>query len=61
MLTFDELVKIKFLLDRSKIWNGQGWTQHPVHPYLYNQVLTLINREIEEQIKTKETEVCSST
>lgn len=47
MITRDELIEMERQLDTSKVWNGQGWTQHPVHPFKYNKVLAIIRREID--------------
>ena len=34
------------VLDSSKMWSGQGWTYHPIHPFKYLPLMEKVRAEL---------------
>lgn len=43
---FQLLVDLDRLLDSSKIWGGQEWTYHPIHPVKYRPMAERVRAEL---------------
>ena len=40
------LSEISRVLDSSRVWGGQGWVYHPIHPFKYLPLREKIDQEL---------------
>ena len=48
---FQILSEVDQLLNGSRIWAGQDWTYHPIHPVKYMPVANKIRKALDDIIK----------
>ena len=44
------LSEVLRVLESSRIWNGQGWTYHPIHPVKYEALIGKVRTELDRVI-----------
>jgi len=45
---FQVLADILKLLEGSRMWSGQGWSYHPIHPFKYLPVRDQVRRALDD-------------
>ena len=48
---FEILAEVDKLLNGSRIWAGQDWTYHPIHPVKYMPMANKIRKALDELYK----------
>ena len=48
---FQILAKVDALLNSSRIWGGQEWVYHPIHPVKYRPVAEQVRQALDNIIK----------
>ena len=48
---FQILAQVDALLNGSRIWGGQDWVYHPIHPFKYLPVKDQVRQALDDVIK----------